>query len=236
MRRMTVRPVVPWSVVSVLGLLLTATGCIPALQNRVAGDAVPPPRLVAMPPQVIVYTLDAGDQRSFEAQPSSAVVGEAESALRGITDPKGVRFAGREALVACGISCLRFLRWGAIATLEIGLQREQIKNYRLHSVADWGFRADLSPVRQSLGADYALFATLKQTRQTSGRKVLMALGGGYTIGKQIDAACVADLHDGHMIWCTSLKDDSGDLQDPGRVPQVMRTLLGNLFQPSVQAP
>lgn len=218
------------------GLLLTATGCIPALQNRVAGDAVPPPRLVAMPPQVIVYTLDAGDQRSFEDKPSLAVVGEAESVLRGIVEPRGVRFAGRDALVGCGISCLRFLRWGAIATLEIGLQREQIKNYGFHSVTDWGFRADLSSVRQSLGADYALFATLKQTRQTTGRKVLMALGGGYTAGKQIDAACVADLHDGHMIWCTSLKDDSGDLQDPGRVPQVMRTLLGGLFQPAAHAP
>jgi hypothetical protein len=220
----------------VLGILVSATGCIPALQNRVAANAVPPPRLVAMPPQVIVYTLDASDKRSFEDQPSSAVVAEADSALREIADAKAVRIAGRDALVACGSPCVRFVRWGTIATLEIGLQREQIKNYGYHSVTDWGFRADLSAVRQSLDADYALFATLKQTRQSTGRKVLMALGGSYTIGKQIDAACVADLHDGHMIWCTSLKDDSGDLQDPGRVPKVMQTLLGELFQPVAQAP
>jgi hypothetical protein len=57
------------------------------------------------------------------------------------------------------------------------------------------------------------------------------LGGGYTIGKQIDAACVADLHSGQMIWCMSTRDDSGDIQDSGRVPQVMRTLLGGLFEP-----
>ncbi|HEX3906216.1 MAG TPA: hypothetical protein VH853_25570 [Polyangia bacterium] len=211
-----------------LGLLAVGAGCIPALQNRVAANAIPRPRLAATPPQIIVYTLDASDHRSFEEQPSSSVADEAEGALREILDPNGVRFAGRDALVACGVPCLRLVRWGTLATLEIGLQREQIRNYGFHSVADWGFRADLSAVRESLDADFALFVTLKQTRQTTGRKVLMALGGGYTIGKQIDAACVADLHDGRMVWCTSLKDDSGDIQAPGRVPQVLRTLLHDL--------
>jgi hypothetical protein len=214
----------------VLGLFLAATGCIPVPQNRLAGSTVPRPRLVALPPQVIVYTLDATDSRSPEEEPSADLGSEAQDALREIIDARGVRFAGRDALIACGIPCARLLRWGAIATLEAGLQREQIRNYGFHSVTNWGFRGDLSTVRQSLDADYALFATLKQTRQSTGRKVLMALGGGYTTGKQIDAACVADLRDGHMIWCASQKDDSGDLQDPGRVPHVMRALLRELFE------
>jgi hypothetical protein len=224
------------SVAFVLGLLVAATGCIPALQNRVAGSSIPPARLVAMPPQVIVYTLDASDHRSFEEQPSSSVVVAAEGALRGIVSEQGARFAGRDALVACGIPCVRFLRWGVVATLEIGLQRAQIRNYGFHSVTNWGFRGDLSPVRESLDADFALFITLKQTRQTTGRKVLMALGGGYTMGKQVDAACVADLQDGQMVWCTSVTDDSSDIADPGRVPQVLRTLVHDLFAPSPSAP
>lgn len=215
-----------------LGLLVVATGCIPALQNRAAGNAIPKPGLVAMPPQVIVYTLDASNHRSFEEQPSASVVIQAEGALRGIIDPQGVRFAGRDALVACGISCAIFFRWGSLATLEIGLQREGIRNYRRHSVADWGFGADLSAVRQSLGADFALFVTLKQARQTTGREVLMVLAGGYTLGKQIDSACVADLHDGRMVWCTSMRDDRGDLEYAGRVPLVLWTLLHDLFVPS----
>jgi hypothetical protein len=214
----------------VLGLFLAATACIPVPQNRVAASTVARARLVALPPQVIVYTLDASDSRSPEEGPSSDLGSDAQDALREVIDARGVRFAGRDALVACGVPCARLLRWGAVATLEAGLQREQIRNYGFHSVTNWGFRGDLSTVRQSLDADYALFATLKQTRQSTGRKVLMALGGGYTIGKQIDAACVADLRDGHMIWCASQKDDSGDLQDPGRVPQVMRALLRELFE------
>jgi hypothetical protein len=177
----------------------------------------------------MVYALDAGGQRSFEDQPSSAVVVEAESALRQLIDPQGVRFAGRG---ACGIPCAQFMRWGTVATLEIGLQREGIRNYRFHSVADWGFRGDLAAVRGSLDADFALFVTLKQARETTGRQVLAVLGGGHTLGKQIDAACVADLHDGRMVWCMSMRDDRGDLQNPGRVPLVLWTLLHDLFVPS----
>jgi hypothetical protein len=236
MIRMMVPPAARLPAVFGVGLLVAAAGCIPALQNRVPPNAVPQPRLVAMPPQVLIYTLDAGDQRSSDEGGSTDVVVDAAHALQELAAARGVRMVGRDALVACGVPCARLLRWGAIATLEIGLQREEIRNYGFHSVTNWGFRGDLSPVRQSLDADYALFATLKQTRQTTGRKVLMALGGGYTIGKQIDAACVADLHDGRMIWCTSVKADSGDIQDPGRVPQVMQTLLRELFQPPPAGP
>jgi hypothetical protein len=209
--------------------LVVATGCMPALQNRVAGNDIPPLRLVALPPQVMVYALDANGQRSFEEQPSSSVGDRSERALRAIADEKGVRLAEREALVACGAPCASFLRWGTVATLEIGLQREQIRNYGFHSVADWGFGADLSFVRQTLDADFALFVTLKQARETTGRQVLAVLGAGLTIGKQIDAACVADLHDGRMVWCTSEKDDRGDLENRGRVPHVLRKLLRDLF-------
>jgi hypothetical protein len=63
----------------------------------------------------------------------------------------------------------------------------------------------------------------------------MALGGSYMIGKQVDAACVADLHDGRMTWCMSVSDDRGDVQDPGRVPEVLATLLRELFAPSPSA-
>jgi hypothetical protein len=135
----------------------------------------------------------------------------------------------REQFVGCGSPCAQFFRWGGVASLEIGLQREQIRNYGFHSVSDWGFRRDMSPVRAALDADFALFVVLKQTRQTTGRKVLMALGGGYTTGKQIDVACIADLREGRMTWCASERDDRSDLADPGRIPSVVRKLLHGVF-------
>ena len=216
-------------VLGVLGVLVATVGCIPALKNRIPADGIPSARLVAMPPQVLVYTLDFADHRSMDEQPSSAVATEAEGKLREIIDAEGAHLAQHDALVTCGIACAIFYRWGGLATLEIALQREQIRNYGFHSVTNWTFRNDLSAVRESLDADFALFVALKQTRQTTGRQVVAALGGGYLIGAQIDAACVADLHDGAMIWCTSLKDDSRDLADPGQVPKVLQTLLRSLF-------
>ena len=216
-------------VLGLWGVLVATAGCIPALQNRLPVDRIPPPQLVALPPQVLVYTLDINEHRSFEEQSSAAVATEAEGALQELIAAEGAHVAPHDALATCGIACARFYSWGGMATLEIGLQREQIRNYGFHSVTNWTFRGDLSAVRESLTADFALFVALKQTRQTTGRKVVMALGGSYIIGAQIDAACVADLHDGAMVWCTSFKDDSRDLGDPGQVPTVMQTLLRRLF-------
>jgi len=215
-----------------LGLLIAFSGCIPTLANRVPAEAIPRARLVGVSPQVLVYTLDAGNNRSVDENVTSAVEWEAERELGDLLPKFGVRPAGHPALVVCGPSCARLIRWGSIATLEIGLQREGILNYGFHSVADLRFRADLSDVREALDADYVLFVALKQTRQTDGRKVLQALSGGYTIGKQIDAACVADLRDGRMVRCASKKDDFNDLDAPGRLRQVLQILLRLLFAPS----
>ena len=215
-----------------LGLLTAAGGCIPALANHAPAEAIPRARLISMPPQVLVHTLDGFNKNSMEEDVSSAVAWEAERDLGDMVPEVGIRPAEHLALMTCGVLCARLIRWGALATLEIGLQREKIRNYGFHSVTDWRFRANLSAARQALDADYALFVVLKQTRQTTGRKVAQALGGGYTIGKQIDAACVADLRDGRMIRCVSERDESGDIDDPGRLRQVLRTLLHRLFAPS----
>ena len=215
-----------------VGLLLACAGCIPALSNRVPAEAIPHARLTSMPPQVLVYTLDANNKGSVEDDVSSAVGWEADRELADMVAELGVRPAEHQALLTCGMICARLLRWGGLATLEIGLQREQIRNYGFHSIADWRFRADLSAVRKALDADYALFVALNQTRQTTGRRVLQALAGGATFGKQINAACIADLRDGRMIRCVSKKDDLSDIDDPGRLRQVLQTLLRVLFAPS----
>ena len=213
----------------VLGLLVAATGCTSALQNRVPAEGISPDRLVAVPPQVVIYTLDINTQRSVEDQPTDAIANTADQVLRKIVDRQRARFADREALAACGPACANFYQWGGRATLEIGLQREQIKNFGFHSVSDWAFHNDLSTVRAALGADFVLFVTLKQTREPNGQNTVIAPGHTYIHGKQIDAACVADLRDGAMVWCTSLQDDIGDLADPGRVLVAIHAMLKGLF-------
>jgi len=212
----------------VLGLLAATTGCGSALQNRVSAEAISPAHLVAVPPQVLIYTLDANDHSSVDDQSAAPLANTAGEVLRKISDRQRVRFADREALAGCGPACAKFYQCGGQATLEIGLQREQIHNFGFHSLADWTFHDDLSAVRASLGADFILFVTLKQTRDTTGRKAYVP-GQAYIHGKQIDAACVADLRDGAMAWCTSLQDDVGDLADPGRVLTAIHAMTRGLF-------
>ncbi len=216
-------------------LVIVASGCIPAVQNRVSESAIVAKRVVAMPPQILVYTLAAGGEHSNEDGAENDIVDKVLPALNAAVTANGGHIVQREEFAACGSLCAQFFRWGGVASLEIGLQRAEIRNYRLHSVADWGFGRDMARVRAALDADYALFVVLKQTRQTTGRKVLLALGGGYTIGKQIDVACIADLRDGRMTWCAMERDDSGDLADPGRASNVVRKLLAGVF-PVPRAP
>jgi hypothetical protein len=222
-------PVLRWSSWFVLGLLAATTGCASALQNRVPADAISPERLVAVPPQVVIYTLDVDNKSSVGDQSTDVLASTADKVLRKIVDRQRARFADREALVACGPACAKLYQWGSQATLEIGLQREQIHDFGFHSLADWKFPDDLSAVRASLGADYMLFVTLKQTRDTAERKAAYAGGSVYLHGRQIDAACVADLRDGAMAWCSSLQDDHGDLGDPGRVLVAIHAMLKGLF-------
>jgi hypothetical protein len=215
--------VVPW-------VMVLAAGCIPAVANRVDGPTIAPARVVLMPPVALVYMLDAGDQREGQAEPSNEIASHLTSYLGTIAYDNKARMAELPRLEECGRPCGRFMRWGTIASLEIGLQREEIRNFGRHSVADWGFEGDLSEVRKTLDADYALLVVFKQTRETTGRRVLFALGGGYTIGKQIDVACIADLRDGHMVWCATKRDDAHDLGEGDRARAALLELLQGVFR------
>jgi hypothetical protein len=185
--------------------------------------------LVAVPPHVLIYTLDISTNTTVEDQPTEAIANTAREELRKNIDRHRARFADREALAACGPACAKLYQWGGRATLEIALQQQQIHNFGHHSVSDWAFHDDLSAVRASLGADYMLFVMLKQTREPNGQKTVIAPGHTYIHGKQIDAACVADLRDGAMVWCTSLQDDYGDIADPGRVLVAIYAMVKELF-------
>lgn len=215
-----------------LGLLLVlpAIGCIPAVQNRAAPQAIAPPGLVALPPQVLVYTVDWLGRRDAVESLTNYVVLGLERRLPAIVAANGGHIASTEQLKRCGSPCVEFFLWGGRAALQIGLQREKLRDYGRHSVTDWGFWQDLSPVRASLKADFALFLVFTQARGTSGRKAMEVLLSSYIPGKQLDVACIADLHDGKMTWCTSRGDDSHDLADPDRLAPILRALLQDVLR------
>ena len=183
-----------------------------------------------MPPVAIVYSLGFSGDRETEDEPSDEITSDLSPYLRDIMETNGVRVASPEALNACCSPCGRLIKWGVIATMEIGAQKVQVRNFGEHSVTGWRFRGDLSAIRQKLDADFLLLTVFKQARETSGRKVGNFFAGGYTIGKQIDVACITDLRDGQMVWCAAMKDDSNDLGEQGRARTVMAKLLREMFR------
>lgn len=211
---------------AVFALFTSAMGCIPAVQNRVAESAIAGRRVTALPPQVLVYELDAYEHHPIDRRAARTVAEKVEPLLQSIMAANAGRLARPDTIKECGAPCIQFLEWGGLATLEIGLQREQVRNYGRHSVGDWEYRRDLDDVRDALEADFVLFVVFKQTRQTPGGRLL----NGSVTGKQVDAACVLDLWDGRMSWCTSIKDDEGDIAEPGRIPAVLNKLLVGVFR------
>ena len=214
---------------SFLLLLAGATGCIPAVHNRVPDSAIVPDHLTALPPQVVVYTLDSAGERAPQTDAADELGIQAQREVAAVMRAVGGRVTPPEQVAACGEPCLRFFRWGSIASLEIAAQRLEIRNYGSNSVADWVFPGDINLVRAALGSDLALLVVLKQTRQTS----------RYTVGKQIDVACVADLRDGKMTWCSLVRDEKGDLAQREQIGAVIRRLLRPVIangRPAAAAP
>jgi hypothetical protein len=112
---------------------------------------------------------------------------ELARALGVIAKENRARMADPSSLAKCGSLCDRFVRWGIIASLQIGAQRADIRNYGGRSVADWMFDGDLAPIQRAFDADYALITVFEQARETTGRNVVNLLAHAYTSGKQIDA-------------------------------------------------
>ena len=210
-------------------IVVMETGCIPALSNRAEGPAITPARVVVMPPVGLVSTLDADGVES-QVWPTDRTKSNIGDYLRTIAQENGARMADSSTLRACGSACAQFTRWGTIASLQIGVQRAKIRNYGRHSVAEWTFPGDLSPIRSTFDADYSLLIMFKQVRQTTARKVWNALSNSWIVGAQITVACVVDLRDGSMTWCATKHDDSHDVAEAGPARAELSELLGGVFR------
>ncbi|HZU84455.1 MAG TPA: hypothetical protein VE987_16110, partial [Polyangiaceae bacterium] len=150
--------------------------------------------------------------------------------LRAIAKQNGARMAEPSTLRACGSVCAQFTRWGMIASVEIGVQRAGIRSYGRHSVAEWTYPGDLSGIRSTFDAEYSPLTVFKQVRETTARKVWNFLGHTWTIGKQVDVACILDLRDGSMTWCATKNDDSNDVAEGDQAEAELGELLGGVFR------
>jgi hypothetical protein len=100
----------------------------------------------------------------------------------------------------------------------------------------WGFEWTLGPgvaaLRETTGADYALFTLVRDTYTTAGRAAMMAFGAVLGValsgGVQVGFTSLVDLRSGDFLWFNLLVDSTGDLRDEGGVRETVRDLLDEI--------
>jgi hypothetical protein len=144
-----------------------------------------------------------------------------------------------ENVKACGQPCaslfVSLIRWGAVASMEIAAQMRGRANFRMYSVGDWQAKRDYAPLRQAIGADYALFVQLRDIWDTTGAAVAKLFAGMHSYFRQVGVACVVSLIDGRMIWCYAESDGWGDLRTAPAAQALVRRLLADLWSPPAAA-
>lgn len=96
---------------------------------------------------------------------------------------------------------------------------------------DWSLGEAVIPIREQLGADYALFVWVRDSYASSERKLAMIalalLGVGIGGGMQVGYASLVDLHTGQVMWFNRLLRGSGDLREQDPAEETVNTLLND---------
>jgi hypothetical protein len=217
-------------------LALEAVGCT-SFQNRVPDVPIAPARMVVMPVTVLAFELDASDERTLQEEATDAMRSNVDDAVRAEAAARGIRFVTRELdNQDQGTKSLygRLYRWTAKVSLEIAAQATGRRDFGRHSVGDWRFPGDLAPLAAALQAETALSVFVRDTSETTGRRLMGGLGGVYTYWKKIGVACLVSLHDGRMVWCETKVDAWFDLKDPKVASDAIGELLAGLGGPGAK--
>lgn len=94
---------------------------------------------------------------------------------------------------------------------------------------DWSLGDAVIPIREKLGADYALFVWMRDSYASNERKAAMIalalLGVGIGGGMQIGYASLVDLRTGQVLWFNRLMRGNGDLREHDPAAETLNTLL-----------
>lgn len=94
---------------------------------------------------------------------------------------------------------------------------------------DWSLGDSVVPIREKLGADYALFVWIRDSYASNERKAAMIalalLGVGIGGGMQTGYASLVDLRTGQVMWFNRLLRGNGDLRDHDPAVETLNALL-----------
>jgi len=100
------------------------------------------------------------------------------------------------------------------------------------SAFDWTLGPGVNEIRNSYGADYALFLYVRDSYSTSGRVAMMVgaalLGIGVPGGQQSAFASLVDLRTGDIVWFNLLQRPTGDLRTAEPAKKTVANLIKEL--------
>jgi hypothetical protein len=216
--------------VTFAALAVTAVACT-SFQNRVPGVPVAPERTVVMPVTVLAFEVDASDERTVKEDATDAMRDNVDAAVRAQAASRGLRVVARELDdqdQAVKSLYGRLWRWSAKVSLEIAAQATGRRDFGRKSVGDWRFPGNVAPLGPALQADTALSIFVRDTTESTGRRILAGMSGSYSYWKKIGVACLVSLHDGRMLWCETKVDAWRDLRDPQTATAAITDLLAGL--------
>ena len=97
---------------------------------------------------------------------------------------------------------------------------------------DWSLGPQTVALRETYGADYALFVYMRDSFSSDGRVALSIvaamLGVALQGGQQVGFASLVDLKSGDVVWFNTMQSQYGDLRDPASARGACEDLLDKL--------
>lgn len=186
-------------------------------------------RLVVLPMDLELFSISAGGIEEPRADWT-------EAASRHLREALGKRTAqlGSNVQVLADADMDEFGEFMALeravgASIFIHHARPNLALPTKGGLLKWSLGDAVQPLRAKTGADYALFAWIRDSYASPERKaaiVAMAFLGAVNFGgEQVGYASLVDLATGRVVWFNELYRLVGDLREPAGVEETLDTLL-----------
>lgn len=224
-------------IIAVLAIMWLATACATQSQTSSQGVNFVPgqTKIALMPLDVNLYLLTAGGVLEPRADWTEAAKGHVAAAIDKMRQDRQLHLTNfREEDLSPGHQQLiaQVVKLHRVVGGEILIQ-QRVPNMRPPSkegTFNWSIGPHAQLVRQTTGADYGLFVSMKDSYSSGGRVALGILtavlfGAPVSGGQQIGYASLVHLETGNVVWFGSLARGSGDL----RTPEPAQSAIDDLF-------
>lgn len=224
----------------VLVVLLAACTHVKSLQGEVAESTYTSPRVLLIPPDVILVELTTAGL----PLPRADWTGHAERVLFGVLEESIAARGGRliryqapenRALYAPEHVTAVALHNAIVNTLiTYRYRQDQLGNQSaLPTRAEglgWTLGESVRPLREDYDADYALFLIYRHISSSPGRALLNTLalvffGAIQPTSQAVGFVSLVDLHSGQVVWTNLLSSQGLDVNQPAGLAELGRRLV-----------